>query len=144
MRMDKCMNFIAENSRIENPIGDYMKQTFKRISTNMMDELLSDMLNDYADLLKIVFKIIPVDHNKHVNVDSISLFNGIPRMIDGQVVVYQQYAFIFYDVQQQLFKPIFIYCADGSKKTCFNDNEYEKICKDICEFINEQNLHSKS
>jgi hypothetical protein len=143
MRLDECMNFIAEVSGIQNSMGAGLRRTFRRISaTNMTIELLKDMLDDYADLFKINFSIISFDENMLIDSSNISLFIGTHDVANGQSK-YKHRVFILYDYRQQMFTPIYVRCIDNSQKVCFDENDLENIGEEIIGFITEWNHQSK-
>lgn len=143
MRLDECMNSIAEASGIPNPMDGHMRRIFGRILTNMTDEFLYDMLNDYADLFKINLITIPLVDNMLIDYTTcISTFPVDSHLVTGQPK-YQQRVFILNDVRQQLFAPLYVTHTDGSSKVCFDYKEGESICKEISDFIDKWNLQSK-
>jgi hypothetical protein len=143
MRLDESMNFIAEVTGIPNPMQVCMGRTLRRISaTNMTNELLQDMLDDYVDLFKINFTIIPLNENEPVDPQQISLFTGTSDVVDGQLK-YKHHVFILYDYRQQMFTPIYVRRTDNSQKVCFDENDFENIGKEISGFMDEWNHQSK-
>ena len=144
MRCAECMNFIANMSGIQNPMKAYMERIIHRISTaSMTNDLLTDMLNDYADLFKINLRIFPFDENMLIDSKRNSLFTGASHTVDSQSE-YQHCAFILYDYRQQIFTPLYVHRTDNSPKFCFHDNDYKNICIEISTFIEQWNDRSKS
>ncbi len=143
MRLDECMNFIANVSGIENPMEARMGRIFRHIPTaNMTQELLNDMLDNYADLFKINFVIISLDENMPVNSQHIQVFFGAPDAVDGQRI-YKHRAFILYDCGRHEFAPLYVSRTDNSQQVRFDEDSLEHIGKDICDFIHEWNHQSK-
>jgi hypothetical protein len=143
MRLDESMNFIAEVTGIPNPMQVCMGRTLRRISaTNMINELLQDMLDDYADLFKINFTIISLNENTPVDSRHISTFIGTSNVADGQSK-YKHRVFILYDYKQQMFTPIYVHRIDNSQKVRFDENDLENIGKEISGFMDEWNRQSK-
>jgi len=137
------MNFIAKVSGIQNPIDGHMRRIFARISTNLTNESLKELLDDYADLFKIIFTVIPFDDNMRIDHSLISKFTGASQMIAGQPK-YQQHVFILYNCRQQSFAPLYVPHTDDSFNVCFDDNDEESICEEISAFICEWNRERKS
>jgi hypothetical protein len=136
------MNYIATSSGIENPMISHMQRISGSNSTNMTDELLNNMLNDYADLLNIIVIVMPFDGNMLIDFNRISTFNGASHFITDQ-----QRVFILYDVRQRLFAPLYVTHIDGSLKLCFDDNEAKIIGEAISDLIftwNSQSKYTKS
>jgi hypothetical protein len=143
MRFNECMDFIAKVSGIQNPMDGHMQRIFSCISTNLTNELLKDLLDDYADLFKIIFIVIPFDDNMRIDHSLTSIFTGASQMVTGQPK-YQQRVCILYNCWQQSFAPLYVTHTDGSFKVCFDDNDEESICKEISVFIDKWNCERKS
>ncbi|CAF4055343.1 unnamed protein product, partial [Rotaria sordida] len=134
--LSECMDFIATYGCIENSYAVEMRCTLDRKSANMTKEELPCLLDGYADLFQIIFKVIPFDDNSIGDDNQISTFVGVS--VNGEQSEYQNFAFIMYHYRQNLFAPFYVTTTDGSLKTCFSMND-ESIIRDISNFLKEWN-----
>jgi len=142
MRLDECMNSIATYSGIHNPMAGHMRRILGHISTNMTNELLNDMLNDYADLLKTILIVIPFDDSMLIDYNSTSIFTGTLQIV-GNRSEHRQCVFILYNCKQQSFAVLYAIRVDDSLKLCFDSNDDETICTEISDFVLKWNFQSK-
>jgi hypothetical protein len=135
------MGYIETDNRNPDHLAILMRRTLDSISGNFIPQQLPYLLDGYADLLKIIIKIIHFEDNVSITNDQVSTFSGTSTANEQQE--YQHVVFIMFNVKQNLFASLYVDYGYGHVQTRFH-NDDELILNAVTDFIDRWHPKSKS
>ena len=136
----ECMNFIATKDCFESVCDTGMRRDLDNISSNMTEDQLYYVLDDYANFFHSIVQVIPVAENEMIDNIRISTFAGNSGI--NKCPEYKKFVYIMYSAKEKLFAPLYVVHTNGDLQTRFPVKN-TSIIYNIYKFLQEWNIKSK-